>query len=40
MCFTVPSSWSISNKKSGCVKVIPYIVKSRIESPIKAGIGE
>ena len=36
---TVPSSWSISNQKTGCVKVIPIAAKYRIESDIKVGIG-
>ena len=39
MCFTVPSSWSILNQKTGRVKGDPLvIVKLKIKSIIKVGI--
>ena len=42
MCFTVPSSWSILNKKTGRVKVVPIYRKIENREPYKSrhrGVG-
>ena len=37
MCFTVPSSWSILNKKTGRVKVVPIYRKIGNREPYESG---